>query len=275
MRYSLAEMVRRTRKTRRKSITLRPITAPATMASDLFASSYSPIVKAWEAALPDILAAYERALSAMTRDSPAEVGAVMQVTENDLTRLVLSIRLRLERWAGRLEAYQRSKWRGAVLTATGIDVSTMIGPADQRMTMAAAVERNVGLVRSVSEQTRQRIGEAVFRGLQKRAPAAEVAKEIREATGMARRRALRVAADQTVKLASALNEERRREAGISTWEWLASGKTNYRPEHKARNGKRYDDDATSGVNKPPAERPGELPWCGCTSRAVLSLDDEY
>lgn len=274
MRYDLAGMVKRTRKPRRKSVILRPITAPATMASNLYASGYQPVVKAWESTLPAILAAYERSLAAMTQDSPAEVGAVLTATENEIARLVLSIRIRLEAWAAKLEQYHRQRWRSAVLTATQVDIGTLIGPADARVTVAASIERNVGLVRSVSEQARTRIGESVFRGLQKRAPAAEVAKEIREATGMARRRALNIAADQTVKLASSLNQERRREAGIDTWEWVHSGKLHPREDHKARNGKRYSDDPADGA-PPPNDRPGELPFCGCTERAVLSLDGEF
>jgi SPP1 gp7 family putative phage head morphogenesis protein len=86
---------------------------------------------------------------------------------------------------------------------------------------------------------------------------------------MTRRRALNIASDQTVKLASALNEERRREVGIDTWEWMSSHKVHYRPEHLARDGKRYSD------ADPPPDMPGELINCGCTSRAVLSLDGPF
>ena len=169
----------------------------------------------------------------------------------------------------RVEKWQRGKWRGAVLSATGVDIGTMIGAGDMRTTMAASIERNVSLVKSVSEQTRTRIGEAVFQGLTKRLPAREVAASIREATTMGRKRALRIASDQTVKIAAHLNSERRREAGIDTWAWVSSHKVNYRPEHLAREGKRYSDD------EPPSDLPGELPYCGCTERAVLSLDGEF
>ena len=88
------------------------------------------------------------------------------------------------------EAWHRARWRGAVLTATSVDLQTMIGPADVRETVEAVIQRNVGLVRSVSDETRRRIGDAVFRGLQKRTPAREVARELREAVAMSRRRAL-------------------------------------------------------------------------------------
>ena len=271
MAYPLAQMAARTRRTRKREITFRPITAPGTLTSDLYAEAYAPVVKAWEAAVERIVAEYGRSLATMdglTVDGPAEVGAVLSATEDAVTRILLSIRLRLEAWASRTERWHRGKWASTVKAATGVDISTMIGPKGAQTTVGAAIERNVGLVRSVSEQTRTRIGEAVFRGLNKRAPAAEVAKEIREAVGMARRRSMNIAADQLVKINAQLNSERRREAGIDTWEWVSSHKVNYRPEHAARDGKRYSDD------DPPEDTPGELPFCGCGERAVLSLDPD-
>lgn len=267
----LAQMAARTKRTRKREITFRPITAPGTFASDLYAEAYAPVVKAWEAAAERIVGQYERSLAtmdAMTVDSPAEVGAVLSATEDAVTRILLSIRLRLDAWARRNERWHRGKWASTVKAATGVDIATMIGPKGAQTTVGAAIERNVGLVSSVSEQTRTRIGEAVFRGLNNRSPAREVAKEIREATGMARRRALNVAADQTVKITAQLNSERRREAGIDTWEWVSSHKLHFRPEHAARDGKRYSDD------DPPEDTPGELPFCGCGERAVLSLDPD-
>lgn len=275
MRYDLAALVRRTKPTRRKSITFRPIVPPGMLASNLYAAAYRPVIEAWQAAIPAIMAEYERSLSAMTQDSPADIGALFERHESDLLRLILTLKLRLAEWGFRVERWQRGKWTGNVLSATGVNVSTMIGPEDARMTVGAAIERNTSLIKSVSEQTRARVGEAVFRGLNQRRPAREVAKEITEAVGMSRRRALRISADQSTKLASALNDERRREAGISAWEWVHSGKAHPRPEHVRRNGHRYDDEASSGDSAPPEDRPGEEPFCGCTSRAVLDLTSEF
>lgn len=275
MRYDLAAMVRRTRNPRRKSIAFRPIIAPGTLATDLFQVAFARVIREWQATIPALMAEYERSLSALTQDSAADIGAILEEREGSLFRLVLTLRLRLEQWALKVERYHRGKWRGAVLSATGVDINTLIGAGDMRDTLGAAIERNVSLIKSVSEQTRARIGDAVFRGLNQRKTAREVARDIREAVGMSRRRALNVAADQTVKITAALNDERRREAGISTWQWVHSEKANPRPEHQARNGKRYDDEAESGPHKPPADRPGELPFCGCTSRAVLRLEGEF
>lgn len=269
MAYNLAAMTKRASNTRRKSITLRPVIIPTTQASDLYASAYAPIVAAWSEIVPAIMAAYEQALSAMTTDSPADVGRVIEEREGLAFRIALTIRARLEQWALKLEALHRRKWRAAVLTAANVDIGTMIGAGDMRMPIGAAVERNVSLVKSVSEQTRTRIGEAVFRGLNNRTPAREVAKEISEAVGMSRRRALNIASNEMTNLASALNRERAQQAGLNHYEWMHSGKAHPREEHKARNGKRYE------YGEPSGDEPGMAIHCGCDARAVLDLNSEF
>lgn len=277
MRYSLATMVRRQR-TRRKLIALRPIVAPAVRASDLFAI-YTPIIAAWQAALPAIEAEYERTLSAMTTDAPADLAVQIGQAEIEGATIMLTVRARLARWAEIVERWQRARWRANVIVATRIDLGTLIGPGDVRETLETVIERNVGLIRSVSDDTRKRVGDAVFRGLQNRTPARDLARELREAVAMERRRALRVASDQTVKITAALNEERRRQAGISAFQWVHSGKLHPREEHRARDGNLYSEEwAQAGseyegktVRTPPNDMPSQLPFCGCTSKAVLLL----
>lgn len=279
MRFSLSEMTRRAKNPRRAIIPLRPINPPATLATNLYRSVYMPVVQAWEAALPTILAEYERSLGDMTIDSPVDVEARIGQAEAEAQSVILRVSIALERWAATIERWQRRRWIANVLSATNVSLETMIGAGDVRMTLEALIARNTGLVRSVSDETRRRIADATFRGLQRRTPSREIAREIREAVGIERRRAQRIAADQLVKASSALNEERRRQAGVMAWSWVHSDKRNPRPEHEARDGKLYSDDSAEvgreyqgrTVRKPPEDRPGELPYCGCTSRAVLIL----
>ena len=280
MRFDLATLTRRAKNPRRSVITLRPISPPATLATNLFQACYRPVVQAWEAALPNIVAEYERTLAEMTTDSPADVEARIGQAEAEAQSVMLRVSIALERWAATVERWHRRKWTATVLPATNVDLRTMIGAGDMRMTLEAAIARNTGLIRSVSDETRRRVGDAVFRGLQNRKPAREVAREIREAAGIERRRALRIAADQNVKLASALNEERRRQAGIDSWYWQHSGKVHAREDHKARDGFLYSDNPErvgseyqgKRVRKPPEDLPGQLPYCGCGTRACLILE---
>lgn len=259
-------MIRRFRNPRRKQIPIRDINPPATLATDLFRSVYLPVIQLWQARAGKIVAEYERTLSEMITDSAADVEQELGTVEAEIDRLLLELTPRLRDWAIRIESFHRGRWRGAVLSASGVDLTTLIGPEDVAETLEALISRNAGLVRDISDQARGRIADSVFRGLTNRTAAREVAKEIAEAVGMARDRAKRVAADQLTKATSALDGERMRQAGIEAWIWRHSGKLHYRPEHKARDGKRYTFD------KPPADMPGERPFCGCRKQAVVEFD---
>lgn len=281
MRIPLAQMAKRARPgTRRKAIAMQPIKLPATRATDLYRAAYLPIIEIWQNALPGIEAEYARSLAALTTDSVATLETEIERSANLAGAFILAVRTRVEGWARLAEVWHRARWRRTVQTATAIDLATLIGPQDVRETLETVLARNVGLVRSVSDETRQRIADSVFRGLQARTPPRTVGKEIAEAVGMGRKRALRIAADQNVKLGSALNEERRRQVGIDSWSWVHSGKMHSRPEHVARDGKLYSEDPAKvgteyegrTVRAVPEDKPGELPYCGCTSRAVLILE---
>jgi hypothetical protein len=275
-------MARRARNPRRKSITLRDIAPPAVMASDLYQAAYAPVVALWQRAGERIAVEYERTLSGMTRDSADDLRSLLEQATDEFARLFLLLRPGIAQWAIGVERWQRTKWRGAVLSATGVDVGTMIGPETARETLATYIEWNVALVKDVSAEAQKRISTAVFEGLTTRRPAREVAATIRESTAMTKRRSVGIASDQLSKATSALADERRREAGLDLWQWKHSMKLHPRAEHKVRDGDIYSDtsDAVGTtvegkvVKAAPddGDRPGRKPWCGCRSLGVLVFD---
>lgn len=278
-RFDLAAMARRQRNIRRRSIVLRDIVPPGTLATNLYLAAYKPMLDIWQQAAPRIMAAYEQTLSSMTTDSPADVQAEIEQADTLLQRLVLLLRPALRDWSLRVEQYNRSRWRGAVLSATGVDLQTVIGPEDARETIESYVAWNVELVQDVSAQARKRIADAAFAGLQNRTPAREFAAQVREATGFARDRSLRVASDQLSKLSGALADERRRDAGLDVWRWRHSGKRHPRVDHQARNDELYTDNpelvgkSVGGqtIRAAPEEkdRPSRPPFCGCRAQAEM------
>lgn len=261
--YSLAQLWTGPRRPGQRRVVLRPLTISPVLAGDLYRAAYRDMVEGWNAALPAIEAEYSRTLSEMTNDSPADVMVAISAVESDIAARTLAVRLALKRWADLLERHYRQKWRGAVLAATKVDLSTVIGPEGARIALETAVERNVALVASVSEQTRTKIAAEVFSGLTERRPVRDVAKALSEAVGMSRRRALNIASDQASKLGAQLNVERAREAGLTHYQWMSSHKAHARPEHAARDGKVFE------YGKPSGDEPGTAVHCGCTARAVL------
>lgn len=283
MKIDLAQLTRRSRPSmRRRAIDLRDIVPPAVLATDLYRASYAPVVAIWQRALQPILAEYERTLATMTTDAPADIQARIDAAQSEFERLFLTLQAALEQWGIRVERWQRERWVGAVLTATGVDLGTLIGPEGARETVERYLRWNVALIRDVSAQAQQRISSAVFAGLQNRSPVHDVAKAIREAVEMSRRRSIGIASDQLSKVTSALADERRREAGLSIWRWRHSGKRHPREEHRARDGKLYSDAAadvgrevegqTVSTAPDESDRPGRPPYCGCRSQSVLVFD---
>jgi hypothetical protein len=275
--FNLATLARRQRNIRRASIVIRDIVPPSTLAANLYRSSYLPVVTAWSAAIPAIMAEYERTLSSMTQDSPADVQAQIDAADGALQRLLLLLSPEIRDWSWSIERWYRGRWRGAVLAATGVDLQTIIGPEGAQQPVETAIQWNVNLVADVSSQVKQRISNAVFDGLRNRTPAREVGKAINEAVGLGRDRSQRNAADQLTKLTNSLADERRREAGIDTWKWRWSRKLHGRKEHIARDGKEYADTASGAdeaqdILPPPKDRPGQLPYCGCRSQSVVRFD---
>ena len=264
-RFDLAQMARQ--KGKRRNITLRKIDPPATMATNLYRSAYLPVIQLWTRGAERIMEIYSRTLAEMQTDSPNDVVGEIDRLGAAMQSVVLALTPDIRDWVYRVETQVRNRWRGAVLSATGVDLGTFIGPADVRLSIEAVTARNAALVRDVGAQAQGRIADAVFRGLQNRTPAREVAAAIRESVAMSRRRALNIASHQLSALQNELAAERRREAGIDTWAWVHSGKIHAREDHLARDGKIFSDD------NPPPEMPGELPFCGCTSRAVLIIPD--
>lgn len=280
--YNLAAEARRTRNIRRSYIVLGEVAAPQMLATDLYNSIYRPIIQLWTDAAKPIVDEYARTLAQMTTDSPADLQGQIDAAESAATRLALTLTPSLRRWAVMVERAVRTRWTRQVFSATSVDLSTRLSVFDVEDTLQNYIAWNVDLVSDVSAQTKKRISDAVFSGLNERRPAREVAKQISEAVGMGRKRALRIASDQLSKLSASLADQRRIEAGISVWEWRHSGKLHPRKPHLARDGLYYSDvPANVGksvggkvVNAPPerGDRPGQPPYCGCRARSVLVYD---
>jgi len=277
MRFSLPALARR--QGLRKSTIIRDIKPVAMHAGDLYRAAYEPVVKVWVEASDRLAQEYARSLAQMTTDAPSDLEADVAAAEARSGAIFFSLKPAIERWTLFVERWHRRKWTSAVLSASKVDLSTMLGPADVRATLETIIANNVALVRSVSDEARQKMSQAVFDGLRNRTPADEVGRRLREVAGMSRARARRCASDQLRKLTSSLADERRRQAGLSEWEWLWSHKKHGREEHIARDGKVYSDDpsAVGGkvngktINAPPNDRPAQLPYCGCRSLSVISL----
>lgn len=264
MRFDLRSRVTK----RRGHIVFANIT-PTRAQADALALIYLKVVRGWEEGTQRIVDSYERTLAELITDSPADTAAVIDSIDDAMRRLVLMLTPDLRNWAFRVEEVQRGKWIRNVLSAVSIDLTTILIASDVASTVQAAIEWNVSLIKDVSDEIRRKVTNSVFTGFRERKAARDIAAEIRNTTGLARDRSLRIARDQTVKLGSKLNESRQRQAGLDHFKWRHSGKVHPRKHHLERDGKvfKWTDPEVK------EDLPGDAPYCGCNAQGVLVLDD--
>lgn len=269
MKIDLAAMVRRACKTRQPYVVGRAI-IPTQAQEQSLLNIYMRVVRGWLAEWTDrIRPEYERTLQQM----PA-IGDSVDSTEEDLndaaaamTRLTVTLTANLEDWIVRVETWHRRQFAQS-FAPTGIRLDTLLGREDVSVTLQSVLAENVSLIRSLDDQMRNGISGAVFRGLTNRTPAREVAREIRKAAGIGQRRAELIASDQLQKLTGRLDQERQQQVGSTEFEWMHSHKRYPRPEHVARDGKRYKWSSVIGKTDPP----GRAIRCGCRARPVINID---
>ncbi|OGT55491.1 MAG: hypothetical protein A3E01_09290 [Gammaproteobacteria bacterium RIFCSPHIGHO2_12_FULL_63_22] len=254
----------------KRAVTLRPINPTQAQAQEL-AAILVQVTNVWKSWLPAILAGYDpKPLGdAMLTDTADAMRGAIETANSEISRLVIPITAQLRNWSAKIEKWHRGKWIDAVNTATNVDLSNVLTAMPVQETLGSWLERNVALVRDVSDQTRGRISDIVFREYQNRTPIREVAKQLNEAAALGRKRAIRIAADQSSKLSAQLDMERQAEAAIEQYRWRHSGKAHPRLEHQARNGKLFK------LGEPSGDTPGQAPYCGCRAQAYLPLMDEF
>lgn len=257
----LATATRRN-KPRAKSVTFREI-VPTKSQADALAAIYMEVVRHWRNVGERVVSLYDP--PALTTDSPPEIEAALTQGQAQAAALIVSLDPRVSTWIERLALWHSQKWAANVLAGSGVDIRAFLSRAVIADDMAASLAWNVSLIRNISDQTRDRIANIVWSGYGARTSVRDVARQLNEAVGLGVRRSRTVASDQTVKLSGALDRSRMLEAGIETWLWRSSHKVNFRPEHQARDGKEYT------WSNPPADSPGELPFCGCRAQSVLHL----
>jgi SPP1 gp7 family putative phage head morphogenesis protein len=125
-------------------------------------------------------------------------------------------------------------------------------------TMRQFAETNAALIKDVTHDQLQRIGDATVRAIQEKRTKGDLVADIRDAEGITLRRAQFIASDQAMKLTSKLTEVICVSAGVLTYTWQTMLDDRVRPEHADREGEVFD------WNDPPEDgHPGEPAGCRC------------
>lgn len=110
----------------------------------------------------------------------------------------------------------------------------------------------------------QQVESALLEGLERGQSPAQMAARLRERVSVSRSRAMLISRTELANAMASGNEAAQRDAGVTEFQWLATKDARTRPEHRARDGRRYRWD-----DPPGGELPGKVPNCRCTALAVI------
>jgi len=269
--------MREARTTQRKRVVLRPISATVAFQAALLAPTNRLLKRMAEQVAQDVLPAAISAKAQMMRDDLNWFERAMRALRDFADGFVEGLRSEWRDAFDTEEERNKRRYNEAVRSAIGIDLGAVIQAEGIGKTIDAAVLRNVGLVRGLSQDVAKRLSakllDALTRGLNNR----EIEKIITAEFGMARRRAKLIARDQAASFNGDLNRIRQTAMGVTEYVWSTSldervrgnpeGKyPNARPSHWDREGK------TLKWSSPPSDgHPGQPINCRCTARAVIEF----
>lgn len=105
----------------------------------------------------------------------------------------------------------------------------------------AVVDENIGLIRSIGSQHLEGVRTALFQSVQNGRDLQYLSDQLQKRTGITKRRAVRIARDQTNKASAVMARTRALEMGITEARWVHSrGGKVPRPEHVAFSGQTFD-----------------------------------
>lgn len=235
-------------------------------------------------------AAYRKQLKKLLKEMRANVDSCLQqhyprglAQDGLFDGLQISLSQLLRYWAARLEVkaeelaeiFIRQSLKHtdnafqAALRQENIPTVQFTMDNRTRAALQAAMQSNVGLIRSIGQQYLSRVEQDVWSAVSAGYDLAQLTQTLRNSYGISERRAAFIARDQTNKAKAVIEQARRQALGITEAIWMHShaGKTP-RPSHVAANGKRFD--IAKGMYLDGKwVQPGEEINCRCTSRAVI------
>lgn len=163
----------------------------------------------------------------------------------------------------------------------GLSIKTDFYTGPLKEAINASINYNVGLIRNLKDKLLHQIEGATQRSILSGRGMADLVPELKKIEGMTERRARNIALDQTKKTYATITEHRMIGAGITKFEWLASGGGQFpRPFHHAPwpnglNGGIFDLTEKPVTDPKTGHRslPGEDPGCKCKKIPVFVFEE--
>ena len=182
------------------------------------------------------------------------------------------LRRKLEVFANLNRKLTIKEWKRAVKSTLGIDIREDYYMGDfYAEHLEKWIRENVGLIKTIPEETLDRMQKIVYDGFTKGKTTTQMVKEIQQAYGVSRRRAELIARDQTAKLNGRIQQAQQMDAGITEYVWYTCKDGRVRRRHRELDGKRFRWDDPPVVDERTGRRchPGQDYQCRCIARPVF------
>lgn len=165
------------------------------------------------------------------------------------------------------------EWKKAVSKTLGINLLDDYYSGEYYQTMLEKwVSENVDLIKTVPNQSLDKMKELVYQNYMKGSTTTDIVKEIQRQYGMSKRHAKLIARDQTAKLNAAITESQQREAGVSRYKWSGVMDQRERKSHRELEGHIFSWDNPPDVGKGRRCHPGQDYQCRCCAIPVFDID---
>ena len=211
----------------------------------------------WRETRTSVLAAYK---------SGAVDESIFQLLRQSATTAARVASDKLERLFTGEATRNTKRWITNIKKALKIDVGTILRPEDADDLVRLFVQKNTGLIKSLSDDAVKIVEQAVYDAhLQKRS-AAELQKSLQaKITGLKDGRAKLIADDQLSKLNGQLNMMRIQQAGGKEYKWdyqKGIPRKTSRAHHVARHKQIFK------IGEPSGDEPGQAIGCKCRARMI-------
>lgn len=235
-----------------------------TLIDELHASIMWWLRSAYRANPPKTLAQDESAAEAMKK-------AIQKLTKRWMERFDEASKNLAEYFAQAVSKRSDAALK-KILKDGGISVEWKMTQA-QREVLAATVQENVALIKSIPAQYLQKVEGVVMRSVQTGRDLAQLTEDLQKQFGVTRRRAEFIALDQNNKATAALKRARQLEIGLDEEEWMHSHAGKHpRPTHVKAGRDRVRYKIANGWLDPALNKriwPGTEPNCRCVGKPVI------
>lgn len=226
---------------------------------------------------------YKRAMN----EAVAMDASIADLTNAVIDKLLEKFTLLFDAAAKRIATRMTEETWGASTRALDVSLKetskrvTMLPNEATRQLLDAATQEAAGLIKRVPADYLPQVQGDVMRSITSGNGLADLVPALEERNVKVKNWATNVARDQTRKAYATVNRVRMESAGVKKWEWIHSGGGNKPREYhlhrypKGLNGGIFTFDDPPVIDERTGEKgfPAQLPYCGCTMRPVIDLEE--